>query len=515
MSKKIFAYIGIAIGCVLLFLVGSALIMFLAPGVEIFGIRYVAVGEGKYELPKDKQVMPSFTGDIYIETVEVPTSVSFAYISNVKVEYKQEFIGFTRTKRRDSYIEYEVKDNNLHVITYDLETFVYSQKGALLDMSYLKLYLPQTLSNRNIFVKSKNSNIQINANGSSVNKSYNFETNGLISVTGELIANSVAFTTRQAFTLDNNIKSSNITIKGSSNDIKINQTGVENLNVELGAGNLYISNVKNLIFKSKTGSIKTKNSQDIIVEKIDAETYSGTIHIDKITGMETSTIKNTSGRIKLGTCNNISIESPRGSINIDSLKVGDISAGLGVVKISEVINSIELTGKSGYVYLGQDEKIINNPKVQITTGKIFVKNAMGSVDLKSSSNDVDLDAKSTSTVDIISGGSVFAKNIAGNINIDANGEVNISLEKLSGNVNINTKDKCKKVSVNMDSISRYNFNYDLSSSKSRNVYIYEGEELFNEPSSSAKSDPMIPSYYLVKVTTTYGEIYLYTKTQAS
>ena len=63
----------------------------------------------------------------------------------------------------------------------------------------------------------------------------------------------------------------------------------------------------------------------------------------------------------------------------------------------------------------------------------------------------------------------------------------------------------------MTSVALNSFNYEFTSSKSRNVNIYNGEELKFEPTSMIKSEVVIPGYHLVKIDTTYGEIFVYTK----
>ena len=123
-----------------LFVVGCSLVLFLAPGVELFGIRYVAVGQGNAYFNKK---VGSFSGDVYIDAVEVPVIISYEWgVTSAIVEYKQEFIVFTRTERKDERVEFEIKNNNLHIKTYDLEEFIYSHKDIGGESAYLKVKLP-------------------------------------------------------------------------------------------------------------------------------------------------------------------------------------------------------------------------------------------------------------------------------------------------------------------------------------------------------------------------------------
>ena len=66
MARRIFAIIAIILASAALFVVGCSLVLFLAPGVELFGIRYVAVGQGNAYFNKK---VGSFSGDVYIEAI--------------------------------------------------------------------------------------------------------------------------------------------------------------------------------------------------------------------------------------------------------------------------------------------------------------------------------------------------------------------------------------------------------------------------------------------------------------
>ena len=123
MKKKIIGAIIVVLGCALLLVFGSVLIMFLAPGTEIFGIRYVASGTSKCENPNKK--LEAFSGDIYIDTKNVPITINFTDSYAYGVDFCQNFIGFTKSKEKVADVSIEYKENDLYITAKEIEEFVY------------------------------------------------------------------------------------------------------------------------------------------------------------------------------------------------------------------------------------------------------------------------------------------------------------------------------------------------------------------------------------------------------
>lgn len=512
MAKKIFAIIGIVIGCGLLFIVGSALIMFLAPGTEIFGIRYVAVGQGNYELEKEKGVMAQFSGDVYIEATEAPINVSYAFVQNVRVEYKQNFIGFTKTPRRQAYIEFEIKDNDLHIKTYDIVKFIYSHQNPAGDGFYLNVYLPQSFSGRDVYIKSTSSTVNINGRGSSFHDVIDIDTAGDVVINNSLSANHLNIKTHKAFTLGTNVFANNIKIQAGSNDVKVLANVTGKLEVVAGNGSLHLGSVNELVYKSSSGAIKANDGASVVIGTATIETYSGSVSIDSITGSANSTIKTTLGNISINTAKNLTIDNSRGPVTIVEAETLAVNGGVGIVRVNNVKKSVSVTTRNGYVYLGSEEGgEILNPTVKTSTGKVFVKNAYGIVDIESANNSVELNAVSVTYVKISAGGYVNAYNLAGIINIYTNGTLDTTISQLSGNINVSTGDKCKTATLKFLNNTLNSFNYDLSSSKARIVHVYQGETVIKNSNSVEKRDPYLSGLYEVKVQTSYADIHVYTK----
>ena len=129
MKGKIIAWLIIGfIGVPLLLFFGTALILFLSPGTEIFGIRYVAYGVCDF---KDQKTVDMVNGNIYIDSFDVPVFVEYTSIPNIQVSFKQEFVGFTNTREKNQQfknINYWVKE--IYFCIKDIWQLLFNNKIA-------------------------------------------------------------------------------------------------------------------------------------------------------------------------------------------------------------------------------------------------------------------------------------------------------------------------------------------------------------------------------------------------
>ena len=511
MAKKIFIYIAVIIACGFLFVFGSFLFMFLAPGAELFGIRYVAVGQGEYELSKEKQIMPAFTGDIYIESKEIPIKVTFESIYNITMQFRQEFVGFTRSENKYPYIEYEVKNNNLHIKSFELEEFLYNADSGDGRKSYLNLYLPITYQSRGIYIKSNNSVVKIDATACRNLSVLDVETSNEIFVYGSLSVNKLIVSTRKPIDIGKNLNANHIKLTAGTNNVTINKDITGTLEVDAGSSTIFMGKVNNFIFKSSGGSIKPVEDKKVIINKANIETKSGNINIDEITGAEESIIKTLSGSVNIGSAQNLNLTNERGPIEINSVGSAVITGGVGTVDVGSVSGKISVTTKNGNVTLGDVETVINNPKVETNTGKIHVVNCAGTVNLISKNNLVDITSKGASKVKIVAGRSVKAHGITGELDVEANGDVDLQVENLGGNIKVKTDDGCKNFKLDINKYVLNDFNYHFKSTKGRMINIYSGTKLLTEGKSEEKRSPYIAGLKTITIETSYSDINVYTK----
>ena len=98
MKKIVITLLVLLIGMPLLFFFGSAVILFLAPGTEIFGVRYVSAAL-KITVKNGVQTLESFSGDeIFIETHGVPITIQFSDYYTTSVNFTQNFVGYTKSE---------------------------------------------------------------------------------------------------------------------------------------------------------------------------------------------------------------------------------------------------------------------------------------------------------------------------------------------------------------------------------------------------------------------------------
>ncbi len=509
MARKVLSIIIIILACAVLFVVGCAVIMFLAPGVEIFGIRYVAPNQDDSYYRK---LSDPFGGNVIIESVEVPVEISYEWqLDRVEIEYRQEFIGFTTTPRTDQRIEQYVEGGDLYIKAHDLKAFIYANKTDK-DGEYLKVRLPQSFVGRKISVVSETSSVKYNAAGSSKQSEIEIDTKGSVSFEGAVNADMLTIVTKQELTLESNISVGVLNIKGGTYNININSQIASTLNIETGNGSLILGSANNVVnFKSTSGSLKAKDGEKLSITKANIETYSGNVHIDEISGSETTTIKTKVGSINIGKAKKLSIENPRSAITVGSVEDCNILGGIGVVTVEEVTNALAVETKSGYIYLGTTEKIVNNPTAKATTGKVFARNVSGVVKLTSTHSDIEMTGNNVTSVNIESGGGFVGSGILGKIDIVADGDVDVQVDKITDDINITTKDRCKNVVLTFATNSITDFNYNFSSTKSRYAYVYKESTKLFEESSLIKSETIDNNLKTVTIKTSYADMYVYTK----
>jgi len=511
MAKKIFTYLAIILACGVLFVFGSFLLVFLAPGMEVFGVRYIAVGQGEYELDESEEYMPNFTGDIYIESEELPIYVSYEFIYNIRLEYKQIFVGLTKSDVKSPYVEYKVEDSNLYIKSHDLTKFLYSTDSGDGKASYLKLFLPYDMKSRSIFIKSNNSVININAKGTNKLETVDVTTNNDINISGNLIADKVCINTRKPININDNIQTDYLKVTAGTNSISINREFNGTLEVDANSSTLFLKSANKLIFKGTAGSIRPFEKGTVTVNVAQIETNSGNVNIDNITGMEESFIKTTSGTILIGSVNNLNLVNDRGPTRIQKAVKATIMGGVGILNVKEVTESISVETKNGNVTLGSDDTSVQNPQVTTTTGKILIKNAKGSANLVSKNSSVEIIGDGLTSLKIDSNEEVIAKGISGDVEINANGNVDVQIEKLSGDITINTTDGCKCINLDLTNYKISDFNYHFKSTKARLANIYIGEILKDGSKSEIKREPYIAGLKYVKIETTYADMNVYTK----
>lgn len=512
MKKKIIGAIIVVLGCALLFVFGSVLIMFLAPGTEIFGIRYVASGTSKCE--NINKSLEAFSGDVYIDTKNVPITIKFTEEYAYAVDFCQNFIGFTKSKQKVASYSEEYKENNLYITANEIEEFVYSQKAD--QFFRFNLYLPQKFfssGTRSINIKSKSSSVKILGRANLNN--FTMDSTGGLTVPEEsklTVSDQIKIKSSKLIDLGTNVTCHTCNLESTGNSINVANPIPGDIVAKTKGGDLKFTSCKNLTFTSKSGSVKAYgNVENVAEEKVNIKTNGGSVSLGKVnTNISVSStlfedmtnIKTEGGAISINQMIGGVLTSTRGKITVSNASNLLINSKTGNVIVKNITDKITVKGKNGKVALGEGGTIAN-ADVSTTTGAIFAYNVTGNVTLYSKSNDVTFENLSSENINLHSGKKLVAKNLMGKVDAYSRADGKYTFTKVSGDVNITSGTRTDHITIELPNSKAGTFDYSLKSTKAK---VYVGETLTAELSNIEST--ITEGHFLIKVETPYGEIVL-------
>lgn len=517
MKKKIIGAIIVVLGCALLFVFGSVLIMFLAPGTEIFGIRYVASGTSKCENPN--KTLEAFSGDIYIDTKNVPITINFTDGYAYAVDFCQNFIGFTKTKEKVADLSIEKKNDgkDLYITAKEIEEFIYSQKAD--QFFRFDLYLPQSFfssGTRSINIKSKSSSVKILGRANLNN--FTMDSTGGLTVPEEsklTVADQIKIKSSKLIDLGTNVTCHTCNLESTGNSINVANPIPGDIVAKTKGGDLKFTSCKNLTFTSKSGSVKAYgNVENVAEEKVNIKTNGGSVSLGKVnTNISVSStlfedmtnIKTEGGAISINQMIGGVLTSTRGKITVSNASNLLINSKTGNVIVKNITDKITVKGKNGKVALGEGGTIAN-ADVSTTTGAIFAYNVTGNVTLYSKSNDVTFENLSSENINLHSGKKLVAKNLMGKVEAYSRADGKYTFTKVSGDVNITSGTRADHITIELPNSKAGTFDYSLKSTKGTKAKVYVGETLTAELSNIEST--ITEGHFLIKVETPYGEIVL-------
>ncbi|MBR2909069.1 MAG: hypothetical protein IKC11_01820 [Clostridia bacterium] len=484
MKRKIAVTIIIcAIGLPLLFFFGSAVILFLAPGVEIFGVRYVSAALN-ITVENGAQNLTSFPGDeIFIETHGVPITIQFTDYYNTSVVFTQDFIGYTKSKYERPYLDVKVDSNgDLRITAKELVKFIHAAEGN--DMYEFVLTLSSAfIKNKGISIKSHDSPVTII--GTAEFSYFSLVSEGSLTIQNKLIAPRFKYHTMKSITVGSKIETSTVDLKSMGGYINIQKEISGDITAETVSGDIKFISCANLTAKSKSGSIKCSGEGLTLVRgQTKIETTAGSVHLGHVSTSgndKVCYIKTSSGSINVNTMVDGEIASQRGRVVIDTARNLVINNRVGNVTVGKVANGIVVNGRNGKVNLGETG-IVNNPTVNTTSGTIKVANATGKVILKSTSQSVNFVNASSTNITLYAGKGLTAKNLQGDVDAYANGDVSMHFMAISGNVTLNVGSKSDNVEVDASCASISSVDYYLRSTKGKKAKLYAGNILVDSKS---------------------------------
>ena len=301
-GTKIAVWIIIIIATAAFLCLGLAVTMMLAPGLEIFGVKYVSAKVGKYKFSNNVKYSAS---NIILNTGDVPIEITYGMSGSLGLEFVQNFQGFTKSADTagvkitngsgNSYIPGE--DTVVFDIT-EYKKFIWA--NSMQDF-YLVLRLPLTaLSTGSIKINSSRSDVTFK--GASTNLSaVDIQTKGKINLQNEMfVSGDFKVSTNSALTLGDNITiTGNVVANMGNEDLTITNPVGKDITFNSGAGNLKFNTCQNLKATTGSGSIKEPKPSNMISGSLEFNSNSGSVEIGSVLG-STNSVKTRSGYIKLG-----------------------------------------------------------------------------------------------------------------------------------------------------------------------------------------------------------------------
>lgn len=503
-SKRIGITIIILIAFVCLFFTSCAVIMFLAPGTEIFGVRYVSALVGNYE--KDVS-LETFHGDLYIDTEGVPITIDFTNYYTYSVSFHQNFTGFTTSHMSQANLELDYKENgDLKIKTSEFVKFIYAKEDY--DAYHFDLKIPAYYfrdGNRSIYINSNNSSVKII--GSPVLDTFGLKTNGKLNIEGLLTTEALLkLDLGSSITIDETYSCEFLDISTTSNNtVNISNNVSGDINIKAVGGDVKLQDCRNLNVQTSSGAVRCTG---VVSGNVNIETSSGDVELGKVNqgeGEKVTSIKTKSGFITVDELKNGQIETYSGKITINNSDNLNIKTTIGQTFVKNNTNNIEIEGKNGYVTLGEDGSL-NNVKVNTTTGIIKVYNTSGEVNIESVNNDVTFKNLTSNKITLKAGKKVKAEKLMGDVTIKSNGDTYLQFEQISANVSVDAGSKANQVDIYATSAPAGSVSYVLRSTKGEKVQVYAGEELIAEKSIISNIES---GQYQINATSVYAKIRLY------
>lgn len=467
--KRIFITLSILLACALLFAVGMFVVLAIAPGSEIFGISYVSATIGKADI--SEQWPDEISGDIFINTTEIPVVINFEPYGVTKVEFVQNYAGYTTSKNRVPSAEITRDTNGVTVTTNEVVKFLIgSNKDSALTVTVpLSWAVSGTHS---IYVNGQSSPVSINA-GSEYTLRLDelaIKSKQKINFNSKLEVEKLKLNTNHSVVLGDGVNAKNVDFKSNAGDLTIKSALAGNLNAETTSGDIFFVSCEDATIKTSGGRVQAvSNTGCIINGTANITTKSGRVNIAQINGAGDSSIKTNNGDVIINKLTSAKITSTRGKISVGELASVVINGGAGDVKIGKVSDTATIKTKRGDVTVGDlNDKAVNNVSVSTTYGKIVLKNTRGEVSASTSYSTIALSNCGADKVSLSAGKTVLATGLTGAVNIWAKGNIHAAFTSVTDNCSVIGGKNCKKINISVDDYAS-NFEYNLTTTKAKKV----------------------------------------------
>ncbi len=532
MSKRLAIVFFIVIASCIFAVAGFLLMLFLAPGFSAFGVKYIradihVVNTGKIQLSETKAFKDTgdFNGNVIIETEEVPVNIIFSEDFDFYFKYFDNYVGLTTSKFDDPSISITKNSNGDCIITTkEFKKFIYESSSS---NRYLNVYIPlsivggsgattrdltiNTISSPVKFVKEKEdartasfNKVTINTKTSKVVYDSNFHainfeyhTNNTIRIYGDE---------------EKEVYATHYNLESRSGKIVIKGDVAGNVRAKTKNGDISLESCKNLYVETKCGDVKCSNKEAKInlrgIAKI--TTTAGEVELGEVKGNGDNTISTGGGRVNIDKITDVEVTTKRGAIRIKSLNTAKLESNVGKIWVEEALTSINAHTKRGNIELGAEGLTINNPHITSTMGKVKINSASGKVFVQTTKNNIDFTNKDSEDIELISGKKLTATRLTGKVHLASNGATDVKFTKITDETVIDLGDKCYNAVIRAEQNTDKDTDYYFSG---KFVERYEDDAPIDrgKDGSVVANGNVITGDASIKITGKNASIYVYFK----
>ncbi len=508
MAKRFATVFFIMIGVVVFLLSAYLMVLFLVPGAQIFGLKYITTDT---HVVKEGGILSTAPKTITINSSEVPVFVEFAENDQrYRYEYYDNYSGVTKSTIQDPSVDVDYVDGDVVFTINSFESYLFQNNNS---NRFFKILIPLSrISVTEYDGKPQNTygdddqygaqykyktNLVINSNKSMVFfqtsdkdrtpafDTLSVKTTGKITygchvkaMTYKLETNSSIYVTSSYKDI---VNAKNYDLVANSGKVLVSRVVEGDLTAKTKNGNIEFYSCKNLVATTDLGDVKCSvdGREAMVYGTANINTNAGNIKLDRIYDENNeSFVKTGSGSVEINMLNDAKIYTHRGSVKINTLRKANIETNTGNIKVETAGSSINVVSKRGKVELGAEGMVLKNPTVKNNLGKVKIVNASGIVKVETISGDVEFVNGSSQNINIVAGGKLNATKLKGRVYVNASESVNLQFDSISNDVTLLLEDSCKSVYIDATNTLRSSINYNLYGSPAT-IYESTGYSTFS------------------------------------
>lgn len=492
MAKRFATVFFITLAIAVLGVAVFVLVLFMAPGMSVFGLKYIATNTHIIDknlvltqVLEDKYPGIEFSGSIRVEVDEVPVQVMFTQGRKYELWYYDNYSGLTMSKIQDPSITITKDDDGTAVIKVDsYKKFIYENGNST---RVLRLKIPAAAVDgvmgepgaagelgglTNLTIISDSSSVkfydEVADNFNPYFNKISIETSGKVTSSINLQTETFEYITPNSITIGSStskaINARNYVLESNGGNIKVERDVIGNLTATTKNASISILSCENLKASSGYGDIRCSDSEkDIIIRhKAEIETTAGIVTIGQILGQDCqSSITTKSGIVSVKKMYDGSITTTRGHVKVNSARNLTTKTSSGNIVVEESTSSVKIETKRGKVTVGGPESTVVSPSIKSDYGKVFVNSASGVVNIETTEANVEFTNDNASEIVMNIGGDLVAKNLRGAVNITVNGDATLSFKQFNQNSQITNIKEGSSMTINLLNETTNEFAYAL------------------------------------------------------